>query len=91
LDDAIYTPGVTIDGSKNDFMMGFGLGAGMDYYILDNVYVGLELGLGFTWVDEGPTLGSATAASVTTDFMVSNPTTTSIGIGSGAIRLGWRF
>ncbi len=74
-------------------MFGVAVGAGMDFYVFENVYFGLELGLGFmsrTYKDG--------VASVT----VGNTTTTSTNLGwketymgtsamNAAFRLGWRF
>ena len=75
-----FTAGANFGGSnKNDVKtssLGFGIGAGLDYYIRENIYVGLELTvLKFT----SETVGDAEAV-----------TTLSLGGGS-AIRMGWRF
>ena len=56
--------------------LGFGIGAGLDYYVRENIYVGLELTvLKFTSKTEGD-------AEAVTNL--------SLGGGS-AIRMGWRF
>jgi opacity protein-like surface antigen len=56
--------------------LGFGIGAGLDYYVAENIYLGLEIGLlnyGSGKVGDGDA-------------------TTGMGIGgNSAIRLGWRF
>ena len=56
--------------------LGFGIGAGLDYYVRENIYLGLELTvLNFT----SNTEGDADAV-------------TNISLGGGsAIRMGWRF
>lgn len=75
-----FTAGANFGGSnKNDVKtssLGFGIGAGLDYYIRENIYVGLELTvLKFT----SETVGDAEAV-----------TNLSLAEGS-AIRMGWRF
>jgi outer membrane protein W len=58
---------------------GAGIGAGLDFYVSENIYLGVELGLlSFT-------TGSETVAGVENKASVFN-----LGGGS-AIRLGWRF
>ena len=54
---------------------GFNIIGGMDYYIFENVYMGLELGLGFST----ETVGDADASSNFGNSMIS------------AVRFGWRF
>ena len=54
---------------------GFNIIGGMDYYVFENVYMGLELGLGFST----ETTGDADASSNFGNSMMS------------AVRLGWRF
>jgi outer membrane protein W len=89
-----YVEGLTgtIEGGYG--MFGIGLGAGMDFYFVENVYVGLELGFGwskFTYDD----------SEVETTFTSGGTTTISNSVGAGrtesfigtnaALRLGWRF
>jgi len=76
--------------------MGFGaqLGLGMDFYFVENVYVGLELGLGINAFTHDDRVG------VTTVTMGGSSTTTTIESAGykdsylsnfASFRLGWRF
>lgn len=87
--------GAEVNGSFS--MFGVGLGAGIDYYIFENVYAGLEMGLNFSsynfadrTVDITTTAGGAstTVSQVTAG---SKETYLSTGAGNVAFRLGWRF
>jgi len=70
--------------------LGFGIGAGMDYYVADNIYMGLELGWGWMSMSDGG--GSADMNGTVTD---TDPAGSSSGMGIGemntAFRIGWRF
>lgn len=73
---------------------GIGLGAGMDYYVAENIYVGLELGFG--WASESDKGGSSseTMGETTTDTTIPEAGSTSgmgIGAANAAFRIGWRF
>ena len=78
-----FTAGVNFGGTNagdavevKTSSLGFGIGAGLDYYVRENIYVGLELTvLNFTSNTEGD-------AEAVTNL--------SLGGGS-AIRMGWRF
>ena len=67
----IETGGVELDGNQ----FGFLLGAGMDYYVYENIYLGLELGLGYSLT---------TVADVKSSAM-------STAAFNNAFRIGWRF
>ena len=74
--------------------IGFSLGAGMDYYVADNLYLGLELG--WCWanlMDKGTK--SSTTTSGTTTETETPPAGSASGMGTGAMntafRIGWRF
>ena len=54
---------------------GFGIGAGMDYYVYENVYMGLELGL--SW--QTSSLDDAKSSAINTAAF------------NNAFRIGWRF
>ena len=96
-----YSEGYTSTETAKTSMFGVGLGAGIDVYIIENLYIGLELGLSFnsqstkdqTFVSES----SSTVAGVTTVTKVnsfsddSKANYLSTGAGNAAIRLGWRF
>ena len=96
-DGAVYFEGLSAEQSGTVSMFGVGLGAGMDFYVYENVYVGVELGLNY---------GRYTASDVTvvSSFTMGGTTTTttqveggsstanlSTGAGNAAVRLGWRF
>jgi outer membrane protein W len=90
-----YSAGFNANVENGISMFGINIGAGMDFYVFENVYLGLELGLGWmsrTYKD-GVTTVTPTAGGTTT-------TTTNLGykesfIGTNAMntafRLGWRF
>ena len=63
--------GVETTGSN----FGFALGGGMDYYVYENVYMGLELGLGWQTTSSGD---ASTSGLNTAAF-------------NNAFRIGWRF
>ena len=59
--------------------LGFGMVAGLDYYVTENLYLGLEIGL-------------VNFKSNTIPVLDKNVTSTTMELGGGsAIRLGWRF
>ena len=59
--------------------LGFGIGAGLDYYVAENIYLGLEVGL--------LNYGSATSGEGDNEA-----TTSGMNLGGGSsIRMGWRF
>ncbi|MFZ9027450.1 MAG: hypothetical protein ACO2Z9_00460 [Crocinitomicaceae bacterium] len=96
-DGASYVQGLSAQVDSKMSMFGVGAGAGVDFYLVENLYAGLELGLSYN---------SITYDDVTTSVTVSgggtSTTTTSVGgnakqnfLGTGAttaaFRLGWRF
>ncbi len=78
-----FSAGVNFGGSSTgdvvevkNSSLGFGLSAGLDYYVAENIYLGLEIGL---LNYRSNTAGDADAV-------------TEMGLGGGsAIRMGWRF
>jgi opacity protein-like surface antigen len=88
-----YMAGMSARVENGFSMFGVGVGAGMDFYVFENVYVGLELGLSYmarTWKGQ------------VTEETVGGTTTTTTGLDSkesylgtlprnAAFRLGWRF
>jgi len=82
-----FSAGLTLGGSNVTIdnveakasSLGFGIAAGLDYYVAENIYLGLEIGL--------LNYGSATSGEG------DNETTTSgMNLGGGSsIRMGWRF
>ena len=87
-----YNANVTATIKSPSSMIGLNLVAGTDYYFAENIYVGLELGLGF---------GTTTYKAEETVVTVAGSSTTSLespskesAIGNnfiGNFRLGWRF
>jgi opacity protein-like surface antigen len=79
------------------FRFGVNIGAGMDYYIFENVYLGLELGLG--WMSQ--TIKDGTDVSVvnvggqnvttTEKSLASKSTVIGTNAMNASFRLGWRF
>ena len=96
-DGAVYFAGLAGEQSGKVSMFGVGLGAGMDFYVYENIYVGVELGLTYGRYTEGDvtTTGSYTMAGVTTTTTSvasgSSASYLSTGAGNAAVRLGWRF
>ena len=77
-----------VKGSTSNF--GILLGAGVDYYVAENIYMGLELGFGFgSATDNG---GTVEISGTSTD-VDSAGSGSQMGIGGGSMgfRIGWRF
>ena len=96
-DGASYAQGIDADVSGDFSSLGVAVGAGMDYYIRESIYVGLELGVNYasmTYSDVTTAL-SVTAAGTTTTTTGVTPGYSmnflSTGAGNAALRLGWRF
>jgi opacity protein-like surface antigen len=90
----VYSAGLTaaVDGSYSTF--GFNLGAGLDYYVAENIYVGMELGFGWSKMsyDDGTTSVLMNGVSVYDATTASyTQTYTTLGQANAALRLGWRF
>ena len=67
--------GSTDNAGSETSSLAFGIIGGMDYYVRESIYVGLELGLGFG----STTVGDADAVTTFGNSMMS------------AVRMGWRF
>ena len=72
---------------------GINIGAGMDFYVYQNLYLGFELGLGWmnrNWNDgvTSVTIGNTTTTSTNLGFSESFMGTNAFNT---AFRLGWRF
>lgn len=97
-DGSSYVEGLSAEVTGKMSMIGVTAGAGLDVYIIENLYVGLELGLNFSsysYKDFTSTVTDGTVSGVTTitnskgdNYKDSYLNT---GAGSAAIRLGWRF
>ena len=96
-DGSSYVEGLDAEVTGKMSMFGVGVGAGLDVYIIDNLYVGLELGLNFAsynYKDMTTTVTNTIAGvSTTTNSAGDNykESYLSTGAGNAAIRLGWRF
>ena len=74
-------------------MIGVDLGAGLDVYVIDNLYLGLELGLGWTSMtfDDIVTEVTTPIGSTVTEELGYSQSFLGTSAGTAAIRLGWRF
>jgi hypothetical protein len=88
-----YNANVSAEAAGSFSMFGVGLIAGMDFYVYENIYLGVELGLNFSSYNY-----SDVTTDVTTPLGVTNVVDPgykigylSKGAGSVAFRLGWRF
>lgn len=93
-DGSTYSAAVTkanVQGGYSSF--GWGLGAGFDYYVADNLYLGLELNLTSTSVKYSATTGTieTIAGNQTVFEPESSKSYTNIGAAHGSVRIGWRF
>ncbi len=89
-----YSNGLTaeVNGAYSTF--GYNLGAGLDYYVVENIYIGLELGFGWSKMsyDDETTKVSLNGTSIFDGSSASySQTFTSLGRANAAMRLGWRF
>ena len=88
-----YMQGFSVAASGGYKTFGWGLGAGFDYYVADNLYLGLELNLTSTKISHDDTVTDATtpAGSSTSTSLGSTMSYTNIGAAHGSVRIGWRF
>jgi len=90
-DGSAYSAVITdakIEGGYSSF--GFGVGAGFDYYVADNLYLGLEMNLTTTKVSNDAT--TVTVMGNPAGFEPENTMSyTNIGAAHGSVRIGWRF
>lgn len=93
-DGASYVSGDSYEYKYSGSSFGLGIGAGMDYYIADNMYIGLELGWGWSSYSDGGGSDSYTSGGTTVSFDTPSSGSNS-GMGTGAantaFRIGWRF
>lgn len=92
-DGSSYVPdfGAQVD---TDFsMFGVGIGGGVDFYLIENLYAGLELGLSFNSMNMSDVTTAITSGGTTSTTVGGNAKMTTIGTGAttAAFRLGWRF
>ncbi len=88
-----YNANVGVEAEGKMSMFGVGVLAGMDYYVLENIYLGLELGLTYSSVSYSDQTQDVTTPAGTTKTVNagSKETYLSTGAASAAFRLGWRF
>jgi len=90
------------NGFANDFsakvengfnMFGFGLGAGMDVYIFENVYFGAEIGFRYMARTNNGQVATFTSGGVSTTVTGQDVKLTYMGTNplNASFRLGWRF
>lgn len=81
----------TVENGFSSF--GVNIGAGMDFYVFENIYLGFELGLGWMTrtMNDGTT--AITTGGSTTNSTNLGETMSFIGTNAmnNAFRLGWRF
>jgi len=92
-DGAGYVEGLSAAVDYSQSMVGFQLGAGIDIYLMDNLYCGFELGLGWSSYTYGDVTTDVTTAAGTTTSVQDGSSETYIGTGAGnaSVRFGWRF
>ena len=66
---------------------------GFDYYVADNLYLGLEMNLTTTKVTYNDASFDATipGGNISSTSLGSTMSYTNIGAAHGSIRIGWRF
>jgi len=93
-DGTNYFEGLT--GERTGGFSSFGVagGLGMEFYPVESIYVGLELGLAFNSRNNDNTVSEQTlttpAGSVTTTEIKAGGSTSHLGTNA-ALRIGWRF
>jgi opacity protein-like surface antigen len=87
-----YDADVTATIKSPETMIGLNLVAGTDYYFAENIYVGLELGLGFGTITSKATETVVTVAGTSTTSLEAPSKESAFGNNFiGNFRLGWRF
>ena len=88
--DYSYVMDNTAEVNTSSSTFGFVIGAGVDYYIVDNIYLGLEMGFGFgTSMDNG---GTADVNGTSSDIdSAGSQSGFSLSGGNMGFRIGWRF
>jgi opacity protein-like surface antigen len=91
--DLAYTQGISVAASGGYGTFSWGLGAGFDYYVADNLYLGLELNLTSTTRTNENTIQDITSplGTQTITTLGNKMTYTNIGAAHGSVRIGWRF
>ena len=91
--DLGYAQGMSVAASGGYSTFSWGLGAGFDYYVADNLYLGLELNLTSTSVTNNDVVQEITSplGTQTVTELGNSMTYTNIGAAHGSVRIGWRF
>ncbi|MFM8596974.1 MAG: outer membrane beta-barrel protein [Flavobacteriales bacterium] len=91
--DLAYAQGMSVAASGGYSTFSWGLGAGFDYYVADNLYLGLELNLTSTNVTNNDVVQEITSplGTQTITELGNTMTYTNIGAAHGSVRIGWRF
>jgi outer membrane protein W len=93
-DGGIYVDDYSYKSKFSTSLIGLGIGAGMDYYVGENLYLGLELGWGWNSTSFNGGSESETESGVTVETKYEKSGSFSeMGTGSmnSAVRIGWRF
>lgn len=95
-DGTQYAQGLSAQVDATSSMFGVGVGAGVDFYLVENLYAGLELGLSYNSMSMSDVTTTVTqtagGVSTTTTTVGGNASMTMIGTGAttAAFRLGDR-
>ncbi|NRA13585.1 MAG: hypothetical protein HRT57_16710, partial [Crocinitomicaceae bacterium] len=96
-DGANYVLGLASTSNAKMSMFGVGLGAGLDIYIIENLYCGFELGFNYAGYNYGDFTSSTTVTAGGVSTTVTGVTAggkasyMNTGAGTAAVRFGWRF
>lgn len=92
-DGSSYVDGLSAEVAAKYSMFGVGLGAGMDFYVFENVYLGVELGLNYGSYNYSDATVDVTTPAGTVNSVEPGykETYTGTGAANAAFRLGWRF
>jgi len=90
-----YAEGFSVSATGGYSTFSWGVGAGFDYYVADNLYLGLELNLTSRAVTNDDVVKNVTTPASTTPTTITTlgnqMTYTNIGAAHGSVRIGWRF
>ena len=85
--------GDTEKGKAGLFQLDFGVVTGFNWYFVNGLYLGAEVGLGLVFEKPGKIVSETTTGGITNTTTIE-PTSSNFGVGfeaSPAIRLGWKF
>lgn len=93
-DGTSHVEGLSGEMTSSNSMFGVNFGAGMEFYFVENVYFGLELGFGYsshTYDDMESSTTFTSGGTSTTSTTVTAGSSESYFGTNAALRLGWRF